>query len=234
MESIRSALQIIKTDSLAKAVQDEFVRLITEGVLQSGSKLTESEMALRLGVSRGPVREAFRALEEAGLLRFAKNRGVFVREVTEQDVVELYEVRAGLDDTAGRLLAPIITNSQVEELRSAVEAMEVSFSHRDWRNYFPLNLKFHDRIVEMTRNRKLLEMYRRLVNEMHLMRRRGMEDSGGPFVANDEHRDIVAALASRDGERAAHAMRSHVVSGEQRVISLLEGVKAEAPDMSDR
>jgi DNA-binding GntR family transcriptional regulator len=77
----------------------------------------------------------------------------------------------------------------------------------------PLNLAFHERIVEMTGNNKLLELYRRVVNEIYLLRLRGLVFGGGLGVSNAEHRAIVAALATRDGDVAARAMRDHVMAG---------------------
>jgi DNA-binding GntR family transcriptional regulator len=161
------------------------------------------------------VREAFRALEEAGMVRLSKNRGVFVRELTAAEAEEIYAVRAGLDELAGRLLAPRITDEQIAELRALVARMQASSAAQDVDTYFPLNLRFHDRVVEMTGNGKLASIYRRLMNELHLQRRQGLA-RGGIRVSNAEHAKIVEALATRDPERAASVMREHVMAGHQR------------------
>jgi phosphonate utilization transcriptional regulator len=210
-----SALELLRSKSLPALVQEEILNLILQGRLNAGDKLNEVEIATRLGVSRGPVREAFRALEEAGMVRLAKNRGVFVRELSAGEAEEIYAVRAGLDELAGRLLAPRITDKQIAELRALVATMEASSAARDLDSYFPLNLRFHDRVVEMTGNAKLAAIYRRLMNELHLQRRQGLA-RGGIRVSNAEHAAIVEALATRDPERAAAAMREHVMAGHQR------------------
>lgn len=213
-----SAIELLQTKSLPMLVQDEIVRMLHAGELASGAKLNEVALATRLGVSRGPVREAFRALEEAGLVKLEKNRGVFVREISDAEAHELYDVRAGLDDLAGRLLAPIITDAQVAELRAMVDAMD-GLGAAGIDAYFPSNIRFHDRIVEMTGNCKLLGMYRRLVNEMHLLRRHGLVHGGGLAVSNGEHRAIVDMLARRDPDGAARAMRHHVSAGRERMVA---------------
>lgn len=218
-DSAQSAIGFLRSTSLTSLVQEEIVRMILSGELDAGAQVKEFAIADRLGVGRSSVREAFRALEEAGLVRLEKNRGVFVREIGDDEAEEMYAVRAGLDELAGRLLAPRITAGQVDELRRLVDDLEALLAPESFATYFPLNLRFHDRIVEMTGNGKLLLMYRRLINEMHLLRRRGLLRGGGLLVSNDEHRTIVAALASRDAEAAAAAMRDHVRSGRNRMMA---------------
>lgn len=218
-DNAQSAIGFLRSTSLTSLVQEEIVRMILSGELDAGAQVKEFAIADRLGVGRSSVREAFRALEEAGLVRLEKNRGVFVREIGDDEAEEMYAVRAGLDEVAGRLLAPRITTAEVDELKRLVDDLDGWLAPESFATYFPLNLRFHDRIVEMTGNRKLLTMYRRLINEMHLLRRRGLLRGGGLLVSNDEHRSIVAALASRDSDAAAEAMRDHVRSGRDRMLA---------------
>ena len=218
-DNAQSAIGFLRSTSLTSLVQEEIVRMILSGELDAGAQVKEFAIADRLGVGRSSVREAFRALEEAGLVRLEKNRGVFVREIGDEEAEEMYAVRAGLDEVAGRILAPRITTAEVDELKHLVDDLDGWLAPESFATYFPLNLRFHDRIVEMTGNRKLLTMYRRLINEMHLLRRRSLLRGGGLLVSNDEHRMIVAALASRDSDAAAEAMRDHVRSGRDRMLA---------------
>ena len=213
----RDAIALLQTASLPSLVQEEILRLLRAGQLAAGAKLSEVALATRLGVSRGPVREAFRALEESGLVRREKNRGVFVREMSAAEAAELYALRAGLDELAARLLAPAITDAQIAELRTRVDRLDRVAGGIDV--YFPLNLAFHDRIVEMTGNGKLLAAYRRLIDEMHLLRRHGLVHGGGLGVSNAEHRAIVEALARRDAAAATRAAREHVLAGRRRLVA---------------
>ncbi|MSP48694.1 MAG: FCD domain-containing protein [Alphaproteobacteria bacterium] len=221
-DTAQTAIGFLRTTSLSSLVQEEIVRMILSGELDAGAQVKEFAISDRLGVGRSSVREAFRALEEAGLVRLEKNRGVFVREIGDDEAEEMYAVRAGLDELAGRLLAPRITAAEIDELRRHVDELEAWLAPDAFATYFPLNLRFHDRIVEMTGNRKLLVVYRRLINEMHLLRRRGLLRGGGLLVSNDEHRSIVDALASRDADTAAAAMRDHVRSGRDRMLAAVD------------
>jgi DNA-binding GntR family transcriptional regulator len=205
--------------TLSGLVVDEILRGIKTGELNVGAKLNEMELAERLRISRSPVREAFRALEEAGLVRLEKNRGVFIRDLSDEEAAELYEVRAGLDEMAGRLLAPRVTPEQIEELKAMVTQLETSTGSGGVTHYFFLNIAFHDRMVEMTGNTMLLGLYRQVVNRMHLLRRRGFSLSGSSAASHAEHRVILEALATRDAESTARAMRQHVESGFQRAIA---------------
>jgi DNA-binding transcriptional regulator YhcF (GntR family) len=92
------AIALVQSSSLPMLVQKELERLILAAELPAGSKLNEAAIAARLGVSRGPVREAFRALQESGLVRLEKNRGVFVRQIPVEEADEIYELRAVLDE----------------------------------------------------------------------------------------------------------------------------------------
>jgi phosphonate utilization transcriptional regulator len=212
-------LEMLRSVTLTGLVQEEILRRIKTGELQAGAKLNENDLAEHLQTSRSPIREAFRALEEAGLLRLEKNRGVFIREISDTEAAELYEVRAGFDEMAGRLLAPRITDAELKELRQLLDQLEASAGKGGVNHYFPLNIAFHDRLVEMAGNATLHGIYRQVVNRMHLLRRRGFAAAGSSQASHAEHRLILEALATRDPEAAARAMRQHVLAGYQRAFS---------------
>ena len=214
----RTAIQLLQSHSLTTLVQQEIARLIQTGELSSGDKLNEWGVAERLGVSRGPVREAFRALAETGLLRMEKNRGVFVRQVSIKEADEIYEVRAALDQLVGRRLAEIIRPEQLKELRVIVDGMEKAAAKQDFDAYYPLNLRFHDTLVQFTGNSKLLTTYRRIVNELNLYRRKALASAkGNLLVSAREHKKIVDAIASGDPDRASRALHDHVAASRERM-----------------
>ncbi|MGD9715030.1 MAG: GntR family transcriptional regulator, partial [Thermomicrobiales bacterium] len=101
-----STLRLLQSQSLPSVVRDEITRLIIRGVYAPGAKLGEEELADQLGVSRGPIREAFRSLERAGLVRVSKNRGVFVRSFSFQEAEDLYVVRRGIEQLVAHILVP--------------------------------------------------------------------------------------------------------------------------------
>ncbi len=220
MTTALSNLQILQTRSVSDLVREEILRLIKSGQLAAGDKLNEQNFAQRFKVSRAPIREAFRSLEADGLVKLEKNRGVFVREIGEVEARELYALRAALDETTGRLLAPRIQAIQLEELRRWLQRLDAAAERSDMVDYFELNIDFHDRIVEFAGNATLLEFYRRIIDRMHLLRRRYFSVTHESHASQDEHRAIVEALATGDPARAAQAMRSHVGQGYERLVAV--------------
>lgn len=219
----QATIALLQAHSLTSAVHAEIERLILAGELAPGAKLTEAMLAVRLGVSRGPIREAFRILEEAGLVKLEKNRGVFVRCISLAEAMEIYDLRAMVDESAGRQLAEHILPGQLKVLRSLVEQMErlIKEGHNSTASdpYHLLNLAFHDRIVEFVGNRKLIDLYRRLVKELSLFRRVNLADGQQIPVSVQEHRAILKAIAAGDADGAGRALRAHVLASRQRTLN---------------
>jgi len=215
---LQSTITLLQSSSLTTVVQQEIERAILVGEYEPGSKLIEATLAEKMGVSRGPVREAFRMLEEAGLVRNEKNRGVFVRDIPIDEAVEIFELRAAMDEWVGRHLAKNIGSEQVRELKGLVDAMEQSVKSEDARGYHLQNLYFHDQLVDMVGNRKLTEIYRKLIKELSLFRRLNLADGWLMPLSANEHRQIVKAIASGDADAAGGAMFNHVMESKQRTI----------------
>ena len=209
-------IELLRTASLSSAAQQEIERMILDGEIGPGSKLTEAWLSERLGVSRGPIREAFRMLEESGLVRQEKNRGVFVRDIPLEEALEIYDLRAAMDELVGRRLAETITPEQLKTARAIVERMDAAARAGDSDAYHLLNLDFHDALVGFTGNRKLAAVYRRLVKELALFRRRNLRDQQLLPHSAAEHRGILKAIASGDPEQAGRTMFDHVMESRER------------------
>lgn len=230
------AIELVRSHSLTTLVQNELERLILSGELLPGTKLGEEDVALRLNVSRGPVREAFRALDQIGLVRIAKNRGVTVREISVSEADEIYELRAGLDELIGRLAAERVTREQVTKLRALIGSMEEAAAARDVDAYYPLNFEFHDLLASITGNRTLLATYRRLVKELHLFRRETLALGQDSFPTSvREHRQIVDALARGDGDQAGRLLYVHAIDSQARLHRIVSVAPAQtAPERARR
>ncbi|WP_213954879.1 MULTISPECIES: phosphonate utilization associated transcriptional regulator [unclassified Variovorax] len=229
--SSNPAIAQLQCTSLATLVQAEIERMILDGDLPSGAKLTESTLAEQIGVSRGPVREAFRMLEEAGLVTTIKNRGVFVRHVPIEEALEIFEVRAVMDLYVGRKLAQGLATAQVKKLRQLADAMDQAVKADNAHDFHHYNLKFHDRLLELAGNAKLTATYRKLVNELSLFRRQNLTSESMAVYAR-EHRQIVKAIAGGDPEAAGQAMYQHVMNSRERTqrnYAQKQAAEAKAP-----
>jgi phosphonate utilization transcriptional regulator len=215
--AVQTVLQLVQSNSLPALVQVEIEQLILRGELAIGQRINESELAARFGTSRGPIREALRALEESRLVRSEKNRGVFVREISVAEADEIYDVREALDQLIGQRVAERSTAEQRRELKALVAAMDAATGRQDIKSYHALNLKFHDLLVDFAGNSRLTETYRLLTRGLLLFRLRGLKDGGGFAVSNTEHKAVVAAIEARDPVRAARLLRQHAVASRARM-----------------
>ncbi len=204
--------------SLAIAVERAVSEWIFKGELTAGQKLTEQEVALRLGVSRGPVREAFRALEDLGLVQIETNRGAFVRKIDFEEAIEIHDIYSALEELATRSAARRLSGKQIDELKTLVESMDAAAAAEDLDRYYAFNLKFHQRLVEASGNRRLLSIYSRLLNELHLFRRFGLMQRGEMQRSNHEHHQILEKIGAGDAEGAAKAMRSHTAERRRQML----------------
>ena len=216
-------IALVQANSLPTLVQRELERMIITGDLAAGSKLNEEAIADMLGVSRGPVREAFRALEESGLVRLEKNRGVYVRQLSLEEADEIYEIRAVLDGLVGRLAARNITPPLLARLKDIVRRMHGASAARKPDTYFPLNLEFHEVLAQAAANRALLANYRRVVNELNLYRRETLARNADNIpISTQDHEAIVNAVADGNAELAERLLFNHVIDSRERLHRALQ------------
>ncbi|HEV3429578.1 MAG TPA: GntR family transcriptional regulator [Paraburkholderia sp.] len=195
---------MVRQHSLTDLVRAEIERCITRGQLSPGAKLVEAEWAARLQVSRGPVREALRALEQTGLVRNEKHRGVFVRSVSGGEVLELTALCAVLEEAACRMLAGCIDAAQVAALRERLDAMRDVID--DESEFVWAREAFRDALVAAAGNSKLHDAWRRAVSEARLSLRVQLDDAQRQ-TSYARHRAVLNALASRDADEAIVQMR---------------------------
>jgi len=210
-------LALLQSTSLNRLVAESIEEMILVGALPPGSKLNEMGLAQRFGISRGPLREAMRMLEESGLIRQEKNRGAHVRQIALDEAADIYDVRAGLDATAGRLLAARITPEQLQALRAMTAAMR-DIQPDDVDRFHELNLRFHDTIVAMTGNPVLVDQYRKLCKLLVLFRRRNLLAPMAIPRFAEEHSAIVDLLAEGNASSAAQALFDHAQGGKARML----------------
>jgi DNA-binding GntR family transcriptional regulator len=208
----------------ARASRSEYVlerirESIQNGDYKPGERLTELELAERLGVSRTPVREALRRLESDGLLVFEPWRGVVVAELDHQQVGELYTMREVLEGTAARLAAKHISEAEMGVLETllAKEAKQLKKPHE----LANTNRHFHHAIHASAHNRYLMQTLGTLRDSLALLHGTTFSVAGRARVAHGEHKDIVAAIVQRDGSAAEEAARAHIRGAERTRIKML-------------
>ena len=213
--------------SLTSRVQAAIEHMIMNGELRGGDKVNEINLSEKFGTSRGPLREACRALAQEGLLVAIPNRGVFVREIDLREALEVYDVRSALDELMGRLIAERATDAQVKELYGLIDTMDRAAAERDLELYYPANLEFHNRLLAYANNQRLERLYKSLIKELHLFRRKGLLQLGSMRISNEEHRQIVQTIEARDPIAAGVSMKSHVLAAKHRLLAAVEAERAQ-------
>jgi DNA-binding GntR family transcriptional regulator len=209
---------------LAAQVVDELKHRIETGQVKPGERLNEATLAGAMGTSRGPIREAIRVLSGMGLVTPVPNRGVFVRQISIGEVVEIYEMRALIFGFAVERAAELLTPARRKILEALLEQMDAAATAEKGARYYELNLRFHAALVEFSNNRRAERVYGECVNELHLFRRPPFNYAVKMHRSNVEHRAICEAIAAGEGPRAREIAEAHVRSGRQRLLeSLGEG-----------
>lgn len=213
--------------SLTQVVRKKIESLILTGEIAPGARLNELAIATRFEVSRSPIREAVRSLEQAGLVAVVPNRGVFVRRIALEEAVDLYDIRAGLARSAGRLIAQRITAKELEAVEALHVEMQAAMESGDTGGYYHMNLRFHDLLMEATQNARLAELDETIRNQLQLYLRRGVHGAAQLRLSNTEHGRVLAAIREGDGEKAGRAFEAHVLSGKQRTLDNLRSLPDE-------
>ncbi|MFN3889662.1 MAG: FCD domain-containing protein [Beijerinckiaceae bacterium] len=212
-------LAVLRTSTLQSVLEKELEKAVLSGELAPGGRVNENALAGRFGVSRGPIREALRALEASGLVHSIPNRGFFVRRLDLDEAAHIYDVRAALFGLAGETLAHCATDKVIAGLNRYIADMDEAARTRDFDAYYPLNLAFHRFIIESTGNPVLAGLYLDLVKQLHLFRARSLGPGGGLSVSNAEHREMVEAVARRDPLAAREAFANHVIRAKRRLLA---------------
>jgi GntR family transcriptional regulator, gluconate operon transcriptional repressor len=195
---------------------------ILTGGLRRGTHLVEAKLASRLGVSRGTIREAFKALVADGLIKEEPRRGAFVVTLSADDVREIYEVRAAVEGCAARLLARRADPDAVQELAEAVAEIRAAARSGDLPAVRRADLLFHERICALSGNGRLHQIFVRYVPAIQTLLHFDELPYASLDASADEHRALLDAIESRDPELSSRLLEAHVVEAGERVARYFE------------
>jgi DNA-binding GntR family transcriptional regulator len=205
---------------LREQVKDLILERILKGDYEPGERIVETRVADELGISQAPVREALRDLE---LLRFVESepfRGARVREVTIEELAEIYPVRAALEEVAAQAAATRLTAGELDALEDELQAMHDAADRGDLHEQAGHDVAFHRIIVEASGNTILLDVWRSLGVESRTLITALKVGTDGHEIA-ELHRPVIDALRSRNPRRSGAALRNHLLY----FSKLLKGAK---------
>ncbi|MFQ3264974.1 MAG: DNA-binding GntR family transcriptional regulator [Colwellia sp.] len=195
---------------------------ITSGNLKPGDQLEESFLAEKFGVSRTPIREAIRAMVRLGLLEAIPRKGVIVRILNTKELLDLFEVAAGLEGMASRLAASSLTDEHAEVIISKLENCKVAAENQDKVQYSIANIEFHAAIHEATNNHWLIEQLQNIGIHINAYRSLPYNVRGRLSKSIEEHSAICQAILTGEGNKASELMRDHMMLQGKRLPSVLK------------
>jgi DNA-binding GntR family transcriptional regulator len=215
-------LELPERRSLASVIFEELERMILSGALKPGQAINEKALSDNNGLSRGPIREACRRLEQAGLIEIIVNRGAFVRRISRRSAAELCDIRVLLAGYAGRLAASRVTDEQIAALTDLMKMIEAEIEAGNLTEFYRLNYDFHMTIIEASGNRRLADLYAAINKELNLFRWRALKGGAELAEAATAHRSIVAALQARDADALVAAMEEHLRAANERLMQSVD------------
>lgn len=186
---------------------------IMSGALKPGEKVAEPELATRFGISRTPIREAFRQLESEGYLTVIPRKGALVASFSAKDVEEFYAIKSILEGYAARKACHRLTPREINKLEAINEKLREIASEGDVRHFFKVHNSFHDLFIRGAGNEKLHEMIAALLKKFQRLRLASLSKPGRMFVSVEEHEKIIEAFRGRDESLAERLVQKNAEYG---------------------
>lgn len=203
---------------------------ILSGQLKPGEKVAEPELAERFGISRTPIREAFRQLESEGYLTVIPRKGAVVTDLSEREVEEFYSIKSILEGYAARMAAEKMTVKDFDRLEAINERLGQLAEAGDVKTFFRVHDEFHEVFIRAAGNDKLFTLIGQLLRKFNRLRMASLGLPGRMEISVQEHVKILEAFRQHDGEKADNLVRKNAAYGGQVLLQSLaqsEGRSAE-------
>ena len=174
-------------------------------------RFDERELSARFGVSRTPLREALALLDKERLVKIVARRGIFIVRKTKAEILDMIAVWAAVESMAARLAAVVASDADISALHQLVDPYAEDDQQSDVSAYSDANIRFHQAIIEASGNPVIGDIANGLFFHVRAIRHRTIGDHDRARRSVDDHSEIVAALESRDGERAERLVREHTL-----------------------
>jgi DNA-binding GntR family transcriptional regulator len=217
-----SKVNPIKREGLHQAVVIRLRDAIVEGRISPGSRLSERMLCEQMGVSRTPMREAFKVLAGENLIHILPNKGAVVPRMSIDEVIQTFEVIAALEGLSGQLAAQRANPEQLLRMQKLQSDMELAHQRGNLPKYYSLNSEIHALIAEASHNPVLKETYLAINARLQSLRFRSNLNQSKWDKAIREHAQIARALARRDGEKLAALLVAHLKAKCNIVVGLLK------------
>jgi len=211
--------RVKKYRKLSESVYYDLQEAIISKDLKDGERLLLNELADSMNVSITPLREALSKLEEEGLVTSIPHKGYIVASLNINDVIEIYDIREGLEAIAVRLVSQKIDKITLEKLDKICKDSEKFIKKNEIYSYQQYNEKFHDLLIKTTQNKRLIKMMNELKGQLSVIILKTLPLSKRIRESSHEHREIVEALKRRDSKAAEAIMHGHIQKAKENILN---------------
>ena len=210
----------VERQSLASEVAKRLSRLIQDGTIPPGTRLVEADLAHQLGVSRGPLREALRVLEAAGLAESVHGKGTYTAALSRRDAQEIYTLRILLEQEACALACSNATDADLEEMEAILGELFQAAHNQQYKEAADLDIRLHQKIWQVAGNRRLEQVLQGLIIQArrYLSLQTIMYEN--LIVGVSDHRQIIDAIRARDSAAARETMRAHLAEAASAAMNI--------------
>jgi len=226
VERINPGIRITERKSLREEIYESLKKSILHGKLKGGQRLIEEQLANQVGISRTPVREAFHKLERDDLVERRPKGGFAVREFTNEDVEEIFGIRAALESYAAYLATLHITPDEISALEKKIREAERALKNGDEDKAVDVHTEFHDLLYRACKSKKLNEMINNFRDYFYRYRHALLHTEGGMKISIQDHLQMLEAMKKKNPKRVEMLVRKHLERGKKLILREIEKGKA--------
>ena len=219
---------IERHQTLREKILETIREAILKGNLRPGEKVAEPELAERFGISRTPIREAFRQLESEGYLTVIPRKGAVVAALSERDVQEFYAIKSILEGYAARLAAEKLSDKELEKLEGVNDKLKQLAADGDVKAFYRVHNEFHETFLRAADNSKLYELIQQLGLKFSRLRMASLSVEGRMAISVEEHEKLLDAFRRHDGQAAEDLVKKTAHIGGKVLLESLAHAQGEA------
>ncbi len=208
--------------SLAEHVYEGMKKQILKGELKPGTRIVESRIASKVGISRTPVREALHRLEKEGLLKRSLAGTLYVADFTKEDIQETFGIRAILESYAAKLATIRHSKKDLASLEKKVALYEEALEKGDKEALPRINTEFHELLYKLSKSPRLIRMINELRDHIARYREVILKDEDMALQSKEDHRKMLELMKKRDAQGVEEIVKEHILRGQDLVMGLVE------------
>jgi DNA-binding GntR family transcriptional regulator len=228
------AFERLNHNTLSKQVVREMRRQIFSGVLKPDERVVESEIAAAMGISRGPVREAFAELEKEGLIVTNPRKGTYVKSFSLKDIEEIYTLRAILEGYAVSLAFDRLQEQDLEYLHELLKQITEMAGKKDVIEVARLNMQFHRKILELSNHKRLYDTWQSLLAQTQMLSAMTTEYYTNLIDIRKSHEILLSALVKGDKELIKKCFEDHILNSMNELIAHLKKMQEQGEAKAHR